>query len=66
MEYKPFQEIMSTREASAKWGLRQDSIKRLARNKKIIAKKLDDNDPTSPYLILKDQPNPNDKDNLSD
>lgn len=53
-----FDKIMSTREASKRWGLSQHQVKRLAREGKIIAKKLDEDEPTSPYLILKDQPNP--------
>ena len=53
-----FNQIMSTRQASELWGLSQDSIKRLAREKKIIAKKLDEDDLKSPYLILRKQPNP--------
>lgn len=53
-----FDQIMSTRQASEKWGLSQDSVKRLARQKKIIARKLDEDDPRSPYLILKNQENP--------
>ena len=36
----PFKDIISTKEASILWGLHQDSIKRLAREGKIIAKKL--------------------------
>ncbi|RKJ31792.1 hypothetical protein D7X33_40070 [Butyricicoccus sp. 1XD8-22] len=58
MKRNPFDEIMSTREASVKWNLNQDSVKRLARQGKIVARKLDEDDPYSPYLILKDQPNP--------
>lgn len=58
MDNSLFDRIMSTREAAELWGLSQDSIKRLAREKKIIARKLDPNDPKSPYMILKDQPNP--------
>lgn len=58
MSKLPFDEIMSTREASKLWGLSQHSIKRLAREGKIIARKLDEGDPTSPYLILRNQPNP--------
>lgn len=58
MKCNPFEKIMSTREASIKWNLNQDSVKRLARQGKIIAKKLDEGDPRSPYLILKNQPNP--------
>lgn len=54
----PFDKIMSTRQAAELWGLTQDSIKRLARENKIIARKLDPDDPKSPYMILKDQPNP--------
>src|SRR5690606_23846347 len=50
-----FDKIMSTREASKRWGLSQHQVKRLAREGKIIAKKLDEDDPTSPYLILKEQ-----------
>lgn len=61
MEYNPFNEIMSTREASRKWDLNQDSVKRLARQGKVIARKLDEGDPYSPYLILRDQPKPNGK-----
>lgn len=61
MEYSPFNEIMSTGEASRKWDLNQDSVKRLARQGKIIAQKLDEGDPYSPYLILKDQPKPTGK-----
>jgi len=61
MEYNPFNEIMSTREASRKWDLNQDSVKRLARQGKVIARKLDEGDPHSPYLILRDQPKPNGK-----
>ena len=53
-----FDQIMSTRQASELWGLPQDSIKRLARQQKIIAKKLDVDDAKSPYLILKQQENP--------
>lgn len=53
-----FDQIMSTRQASELWGLTQDSIKRLARQQKIIAKKLDEDDAKSPYLILKQQANP--------
>lgn len=59
MDYQEiFNQIISTRQASELWGLSQDSIKRLARENKIIAKKLDEGDLKSPYLILKDQPNP--------
>ncbi len=61
MKYNPFDEIMSTREAARKWDLNQDSVKRLARQGKIIAQKLDEGDPYSPYLILKDQPKPHRK-----
>lgn len=63
MSKSAFDKIMSTKQASKIWGLNQDSVKRLAREGKIIAKKLDVDDPSSPYLILKDQPNPrrNDK-----
>lgn len=50
--------IMSTKEASKLWGINQDSIKRLARQNKIIARKLDPSDPKSPYVIWRDQPNP--------
>lgn len=46
---------MSTRQASELWGLTQDSIKRLARQQNIIAKKLDEDDAKLPYLILKQQ-----------
>lgn len=57
----PFKHIMSTKEASQLWGLTQDSVKRLAREKKIIAKKLDPNDPKSPYMVFREQPNPSHK-----
>jgi len=55
----PLNKIMSTREAAEKWGITQDSVKRLARRGKIIARKLDQNDPKSPYIILADQSYPN-------
>ena len=50
--------IMSTGEASRIWGLNQDSIKRLCREKKVACLKLDENDSKSPYIILRNQPNP--------
>lgn len=54
----PFDYIMSTKQAAEKWGLHQDTVKRLARQGKIIARKLDPDDPYSPYLILRDQDKP--------
>lgn len=51
----PLDHIMSTREAAQKWGISQDSVKRLAREGRIIARKLDPNDKKSPYVILKNQ-----------
>jgi len=54
----PLDHIMSTREAARKWGITQDSVKRLAREGKIIARKLDHDDPKSPYIILADQTYP--------
>jgi len=54
----PLNHIMSTREAAEKWGITQDSVKRLARREKIIARKLDHDDPKSPYIILVDQSYP--------
>jgi len=53
--------IMSTKQASQLWGIHQDSVKRLAKQKKIIARKLDPEDPKSPYIIWRDQPNPRNK-----
>lgn len=53
-----FNQIMSTRQASELWGLSQGTVKRLARERKIIARKLDEEDRKSPYLILKEQSNP--------
>lgn len=49
---------MSTREAAKKWGITQGSVKRLAREGKIIARKLDQEDSKSPYIILADQSYP--------
>lgn len=54
----PLDHIMSTREAALKWGITQDSVKRLAREGRIIARKLDSGDKKSPYIILKDQSYP--------
>lgn len=54
----PLDQIMSTREAAEKWGVTQDSVKRLARQGQIVARKLDQNDPKSPYIILVDQSYP--------
>lgn len=53
--------IMSTRQAATIWNLSQDYIKILCRQGKIACFRLDENDPKSPYLILKDQPNPSRK-----
>ncbi|WP_085520913.1 helix-turn-helix domain-containing protein [Tuberibacillus sp. Marseille-P3662] len=54
----PLDQIMSTREAAQKWGITQDSVKRLARQGQIIARKLDPDDKKSPYVILKNQEYP--------
>ena len=56
MSENPFDQIMSTKEAAKRWGVSQVYVKKLAREGKIIARKLDIDDPKSPYLILKDQP----------
>lgn len=56
--------IMSTSQAANLWGLHQDTIKRLCRTGKIAAIKLDSDDPKSPYLILRNQPSPINKDTI--
>ncbi|MFS0882553.1 helix-turn-helix domain-containing protein [Metabacillus niabensis] len=50
--------IMNTKQASEIWGLSQDSVKRLCRQGKVASFKLDETDPKSPYIILRNQPNP--------
>ncbi|WP_161809558.1 helix-turn-helix domain-containing protein [Heyndrickxia oleronia] len=55
---------MSTSQAADLWGLHQDTIKRLCRTGKIAAIKLDSDDPKSPYLILRNQPSPINKDTV--
>jgi len=54
----PLDHIMSTREAAKKWGITQDSVKRLAREGRILARKLDVDDPKSPYILVADQQYP--------
>ncbi|MBL5768437.1 hypothetical protein MXL46_13855 [Heyndrickxia sporothermodurans] len=54
--------IMSTNQAAKEWGYaNKDSVKRLCREGKVASFKLDEQDPTSPYIILREQPNPKDK-----
>ncbi|WP_025731518.1 hypothetical protein [Heyndrickxia ginsengihumi] len=50
--------IMSTKQASIEWGLSADRIKTLCHDKVVVAIKLDEDDSKSPYLILRNQPNP--------
>lgn len=50
--------VMSTSQASKIWGLNRDYIKLLCREGKVAAFKLDEEDPKSPYIVLREQPNP--------
>ncbi|MCM3271131.1 helix-turn-helix domain-containing protein [Paenibacillus elgii] len=53
---KLMDQIMTTEEASELWGLNQDHIKRLCSSGKIVARKRG-----KTWLLLKDQPNPSQK-----
>lgn len=46
-------EIMGVVEASEKWGLSADHIKKLCRDGKVTAKKIG-----KTWILIKDQPNP--------
>jgi hypothetical protein len=49
----PLEMIMGTEEAAQRWGLSQDHVKRLCRDKKVIAVNIG-----KTWILLKDQPAP--------